>query len=119
MSAWRKRGERRQHVGMHEHPRAHAPGCPCTVCTGKARCFTAADWVGSLILCPHCNQVLKVTEAKGPYEGVNPNPEFGPTSVHVNVDSGAPDRNADRYWVLRLEDGYHARMWEHRKVVLL
>lgn len=67
------------------------------------RAFVASDWLGALIACPHCGNVLKVTAAAGPYVGEDP----------------SEGNRVDRWWDLTLEDGYHARMWEDRKGVVL
>ncbi len=67
------------------------------------RPFEAADWLGGIIACPHCSQLLKVTKADGPYFGFDP----------------SEGNRMDRFWILTLEDGASTRMWEDRKGVVL
>lgn len=69
----------------------------------KLRAFEAADWIGSIITCPHCGNLLKCTKAEGPYLGFDPSEGF----------------RLDRFWVLTLEDGETTRMWEDRKGVVV
>ena len=67
------------------------------------RPFRRSDWMGARIRCPHCGKVLRVIDVEGPFVGEDP-------SEHCRVD---------RYWVLTLEDGNQARMWEDRKGVVI
>lgn len=66
------------------------------------RPFVATDWIGAVILCPHCGQMLKVVKAAGPYIGRDPNEAY----------------RQDRWWRLTFTDGADVRMWEDRKGVV-
>lgn len=85
-----------------KHPAHHAE-CGCNVCAGKARAFTAPDWIGKTLMCPHCGKLLDITAADGPHEGYDP----------------SEGMRRDSYWFVTLSDGTVARMWEDRKCILL
>ncbi len=55
---------------------------------------TPANLVGSLILCPHCNQMLRCVAVGRLVRATNP---------HTN--------KADSYYPIQLSDGEWARMW--------
>jgi len=66
------------------------------------RRFRREDWLGAVVLCPHCNQQLTIIDADGPHIGFNP---------QLLVP--------DLAWVVTLSDGYEARMWEDRKGIVI
>lgn len=65
------------------------------------RPFQSTDFVGGMVACPHCGQVLKCVAAEGPYLGFQPG--FG----------------LDRFWILTLSDGERCRMWEEGQGISL
>lgn len=67
------------------------------------RSFQASDWLGAIIACPHCGQLLKVIQADGPYVGRDPSEGY----------------RVDNWWRLTLEDGADTRMWEDRKGIVV
>jgi hypothetical protein len=56
--------------------------------------LTADNLLGAIILCPHCNQKLRVINVGEPVDGTNPGGQ------------------KDQYFPIQLADGYWARMWK-------
>lgn len=67
----------------------------------RFRYFEAADIMGALLLCPHCNQMLKIVE------------------VGTRLRATAPDGWPDLVFPVKLEDGQWARFWTDRKGILV
>lgn len=68
----------------------------------RARFMEADDIMGAIILCPHCDQKLKVIE-------VTPIALWG-----RNPDDGRDDR----WFAIKLEDDTWVRFWTDNKVIL-
>jgi hypothetical protein len=64
----------------------------------RIRPFRASDILGALILCPHCQQRLRVIDVDGPYLGYNP--EL---------------RALDRFFIVTFTDGASSRFWTDHK----